>query len=94
MHFLAAHMLFDHHLAGRKRLLQDADGRPRIGLAAHEDIERGVAVFGPAMDRDMRLGENRDPRYTPVWREVVKMNVQKRGARDLHTSSERMLDVL
>jgi len=42
----------------------------------------------------MRLGENRDPRYTPVWREAVKMNVQKRGARDLHTSSERMLDVL
>ena len=39
------------------------------------------------------LGENRDPRYTTVRREVVKMNVQERCAGDLNTSFERMLDV-
>ncbi len=46
------------------------------------------------MDGDVRLGENRDARYSAIRREVVKMNVQERSARNLHTSSERMLDVL
>ena len=94
LHFLAAHMLLDHHLARRERLFQDVDGRSRIGLAAHEHIERGITVFRPAMDRDVRLGENRDTRYPTIRREVVKMNVQERRAGDLDTSSERMLDVL
>ena len=87
-------MLLDHHLAGREGLFQDLDGRSRIGLAAHEHIERGIAVFGPAMDRDMRLGEHRHPRYAPIRREVVEMDVQERRTGDLDATSQRMLDVL
>ena len=87
-------MLLDDDPARREGLPQTLDRSPRIGLAAHENIKRGEAVFGPAMDGDMRLGKNRDPRYAPVRREVVKMNVQERSARNLHTSSERLLDVL
>jgi hypothetical protein len=86
-------MLLDHDPARREGLPQDADRRPRIGRAAHENIERGEAIFGPAMDGDMRLGENRDPRYAPVRREMVKMDVQKRRTGDLNTSSQCMLDV-
>jgi hypothetical protein len=94
MHVLATQLLLDHDLAGREGLAQDLDGRSRIGSPAHEDIERGVSVFRPAMDRDVRLGKHRDPGYAPVRREVVEMNVQKRRACDLHTTSERLLDVL
>ena len=46
------------------------------------------------MNGDVGLGENRDPRYAPVRREMVKMDVQKRRTRNFHTSSERLLDVL
>jgi hypothetical protein len=68
-------MLFDHHLARRESLLQDIDSRPRIGFPAHEHVKRGVAVFGPAVDRDVRFSENRDTRNTPVRGEVVKVDM-------------------
>ena len=87
-------MLLDQHLPGRERLLEHVDRRPRIGCPAHEDVERGVAVLGPAMDRDVRFGENRDTRNTPVWGEMVKVDMQQRGAGDLDATSKRLLDVL
>ena len=87
-------MLFDQHLPRRERFLEHVDRCPRIGRPAHEDVERGVAVLGPAMDRDVRFGENRDTRHTPVRGEMVKVDMQQRGASDLDTTSKRLLDVL
>jgi len=87
-------MLFDQHLPGRERLLEHVDRRSRIGRPAHEDVERGVAVLGPAVDRDVRFGENRNPRDTSVRGEVVKVDMQQRGASDLDATSKRLLDVL
>jgi hypothetical protein len=57
-------------------------------------ISSAAKPYWPAVDGDMGLGENRDPRYAPIRREMVKMDVQKRRARDLNTSSQCMLDVL
>ena len=78
-------MFLNQHLARRKRLFEDVDGKARIGLSAHEHIERGIAVFRPAMDRDVRFGENRDTRYPAIGVEVVEVDVQKRRTRDLDT---------
>ena len=87
-------MLFDDYLPRRERLLEHLDRCSRIGRAAHEDVERGIAVLGPAVNRDVRFGENRDTRYTPVRGEVVKVDMQQRGARNLDTASKRLLDML
>ena len=87
-------MLFDQNLLGRERLLEHVDSRSRIGRPAHKDVECGIAVLGPTVDRDVRFGENRDTRYTPVRGGVVKVDMQQRGASDLDATSKRLLDVL
>jgi len=46
------------------------------------------------MDRDVRFGENRDTRNTPVRGEMVKVDMQQRGAGDLDATSKCLLDVL
>jgi hypothetical protein len=94
MHFLAAQLFLDHHLARREGLLQDVDGCLGIGLAAHEHVKGGIAIFGPAMDRDVRLGENRYARDATVRREVMEVDVQKGGTCHLYASPERVLDML
>jgi hypothetical protein len=65
-----------------------------MGLAAHEDIEGGIAVFGPAVNRDMRFGEHRHARHSTVRREVMEMDVQERRSSDLDATSKRRFDVL
>jgi hypothetical protein len=87
-------MLLDHHLARLEGLLQDIDGRSWVGVAAHEDVESGIAILGPAVDGDVRLGKNRDSGNSTVRREVMQVDVQKGGACHLHASPERVLDVL
>jgi hypothetical protein len=68
-------MLRDYHLARRKRLFQYIDGSSWIGLAAHEDIEGGVAVFGPAVDRYVRFGKHSHARHSAVRREVMQVDM-------------------
>ena len=46
------------------------------------------------MDRDVRLGKNRDARDPTIRREVMQMDVQERCARRLHALPQRLLDVV
>jgi hypothetical protein len=46
------------------------------------------------MDRDVRLGENRDPRNATIRREVMKMDVQESRTGDLDTSAQCLLDMV
>ena len=39
-------------------------------VAAHEDVDRGVAALGPGVDRDVRFGQHRDPRYAAARGEL------------------------
>ena len=90
----SAQMLAHHDVLGVERLLQHADGELGLRLAAHEDVEGCVIRLGPAVDRDMRLGQHRHPRHATIRREVMKMYVQQSSISYLHTALERMLDVL
>ena len=87
-------MLFDDHLAGRKRLFQYIDGSSRIGLAAHEHVECGITVLGPAMNRDVRLSKHGYTRHAAIWREVMQVDVQERSSSDIDAASKRRFDVL
>ena len=85
---------FHDHVTGAERLAQDVDALLRLGVSAHEDVERSVIGFRPAMDGDVTLREHSDTRHAAIGREVMQVDVQERCARHLHASLERALDVL
>jgi len=87
-------MLFDDDLAGRECLFQDIDRQPWLGIAAHEHVKRGITVFGPAMDRDMRLSQHSHTRHAAIRREVMQMDMQECRARNFNTPPQRLVDVL
>src|SRR6478752_1519468 len=51
----AAVVRFHDHVTGSERLTQDVDALLRLGVSAHEDVERSVIGFRPAMDGDVTL---------------------------------------
>jgi hypothetical protein len=87
-------VFLDHHPSGLECFLQDVDRRSRIGVAAHEHVKRGIAIFRPAMDGDMRLRQNGYARNAAVRREVVEVNMQECSPRNLHTPPKSLVDVV
>ena len=58
---------------GRAQLvLKIRGGFVRLRCAAHEDVDGGIAFFGPGMDRDMGLGQQQHSGHTAMTAELVK----------------------
>ena len=71
-------MAADDDTLGRKCALEHRYGALRLGIAAHEHIERSVVSLGPAMNADMGLGEHRYTGYPATWFEMMEMDVEQR----------------
>src|SRR3546814_2425469 len=65
----------------------------RLGRAAHEDVERGIAGFRPGVDRDVRLRQHRHAGNTVVRREMMQVDVQQRRLGRLDAFAQSVLDV-
>lgn len=71
------------------------DDERSIGIrawATDEDIQRSQLLFGPGMDRDVRLREQRDPRHALTGSEMMKPNLEQRHSRCLSSFPQRCLD--
>lgn len=75
----AAVKLADVDGVGLERRLQDRDGGVGRGGAAHEDIKRRKADFGPSVTRDMGFRQDRHGGDT-LGGEAVGMDVKEGGA--------------
>ena len=93
-HGAGTQVLLDHRLGGLESRLQDVDGGVRLGVAAHEDIERGIAGLGPAVDADVAFRQHRHPGNAAVRREVMQVDMQQRCTRHLNAAFQRLFDVL
>src|SRR5579863_3463070 len=76
---LPAQMLAHRDLLRTEGLAQYRDAGVRRGLSAHEDIERGIAVFRPGMDGDVAFGQHRHARNPAIRLEVMQVDMQQRG---------------
>ena len=86
--------MLSHTNVGRlERFAQNLDRIVRLGLAAHEDVERGIVGFRPAMDRDVAFRQHRHARHAAIGREMVEVDVEKRRLRHLDATAERRLDM-
>jgi len=75
-------MFRDLHARGLECILQAIDRGLRIGLAAADkDIDRGVFVFRPCVDADMRLSQQHDTGYAEAISKVVNVGLQNGRAR-------------
>src|SRR5579864_6284013 len=90
----AALVFADDDAAGIERRLEDTERFSRLRVAAHENIERRVALFGPGMDADVTLREHGDAGDAAAFGEGVQMNMQKRRARRLHRVDQRSFDAV
>src|SRR6185312_11823982 len=91
---LAAQMLAYRDLLRAEGLAQNRHASIRIGLAAHEDVECGIAVFRPCMDGDVALGQHRHAGHAAVRLKVMQMDMQQRGAGHFYATPQRRLDVV
>src|SRR5712692_8466043 len=85
---LPAQKLADRDVLRREGIPQHRYARIRVGLAAHEHVEGGVAVLGPSVDGNVALGQDRDPRHPAVRLEVMQVDVQERRGRRIHRPPE------
>src|SRR3546814_7136469 len=85
-------MLRDHHLRRAEARAQNLDRAMRLGRAAHEDVERGIAGFRPGVDRDVRLRQHRHAGNTVVRREMMQVDVQQRRLGRLDAFAQSVLD--
>lgn len=60
-------------------------------FAASEDVDRGVAVLGPDVDREMRFADDDHPGNAP-GRELMKHRVDNRCARHVRCVGHRCSD--
>jgi hypothetical protein len=75
-------------------LFDDFDRRVRIGVAAHEGVERHVARLRPAANADMAFSEHRHARNATVLGKSVQMRVKRVRARHIHAPPQRLFDEL
>ena len=61
-------------------------------LTAEEQVDRRIAMFGPAMDADVRFGEQRDCGNPLAGAEAVQPEVDQRRARSGHGVAQHALD--
>ena len=86
-------MLLDGDPFRRERLAQDFDRGVRVGFTAHEYVQSGIAAFRPGVDRDMRLGQDRNTRDAAIRGEVVQVDVQKRRVCGINRITQRRFDM-
>src|ERR1700735_3349519 len=89
---LAAQQFIHADALCRKGLAQHRDAFIRIGRAAHENVERGIAGLRPSMDGDMALRQHRDA-GDATRLEVVQVDMQKRRACCFDTATQRRFDM-
>jgi hypothetical protein len=78
-------MLTEHDALWIERSLQDSERLSWLGIPAHEDIECGIAMLGPRMNRDVTLGQNRNARNSTSWSKNMKVDMKKRCSGGLHS---------
>ena len=88
------HVLFNCDAVRREGVAQNLDGRMRVGLATHEDVQRRIAAFRPCVDRDMRFRQYRNTRDAAVGRKVMQVNVQQRCPGTVDGFAKRHLNML
>jgi hypothetical protein len=79
---------------GLERLPNDFDGEMGLGPAAHEDIQRRIPVFRPAMNADVRLSKHGNAGNAPIGGKVMHVDMQEGRSRHVDTFPEGILDVL
>ncbi len=88
----AALVLTEHNALWCKSLLQHRERFTGVGIAAHEDIERGITAFGPCMNADVAFGQYSDAAYAPAGRKGMQVNVQERRSCCFHCINHCLLD--
>ncbi len=63
---------------GPERLAQNRDAVLRLRVAAHENVQRGIIVFGPRVDRNVAFGQHGDPGDAEILVEMMQVDVQQR----------------
>src|SRR6185503_13164008 len=76
----AALVFADDHATGLERPLENRKRFLRVGISAHEDIERRITALRPCMHADMTLRQHRNAGNSAALSEGMQMNVQKRCA--------------
>ena len=87
-------MFANHHAAGLERLLEDIQGLAGFSIAAHEHVERGIALFRPGVDRDMAFGQHRDAGNAAAVFELVQVDMKQGRARRRHRVNQGGFDAL
>ena len=65
----------------------------RLGIAAHEDVDRDVGAFRPGLDGDMAFREHGHAGDTSIRREAMEVDIDERRAGRLHGAAQRRLDL-
>src|SRR6185437_6034854 len=90
----AALVLAEHNALWCKSLLQHQVRLTGIGVAAHEDVERGVTAFGPCMNADVAFGQYSDAAYAPAGRKGMQVDMEERRPCRFHCIDHCLLDAI
>ena len=90
----AALVFAQHDALWAKSLRQYLKRLAGLGIAAHENIEGGIAAFGPRMDADVAFGQNRHATNATMRREHMQMDVQQRCPCGLHGIDQRLMNTI
>src|SRR5258708_33482618 len=88
----AALVLTEHNVFWCKSLLQHRERFAGFGIAAHEDIERGITAFGPCMNADVAFGQYSDAADAPTGRKGMQVEVEERRSCRFHCIDHCLLD--
>ena len=87
-------MFADHDAAGIESALENVERLAGLGIAAHEHVERRIALFRPGVDGDMAFRQNRHAGDPAAFFEGVQMDMQKGRFRFLHRVDQRRFDAV
>lgn len=85
---LATELLLNSNASGFEAGLENINGVVGLGLAAGEDVECGILVLGPGVNRDVGLSEDSNTRDTSVRGEVVEVHVEEGGLGEISVRLE------
>src|SRR3954470_20969005 len=88
----AALVLADDHALGPERPLEYRERLLRLGVAAHEDVERRIAALRPCVHADVTLRQHGHAGNPAAFGEGMQMNVQQSCARGIHRVDQRLFD--
>ena len=90
----AALVLTEHNALWCESLLQHRERLAGIGIAAHEDIERGITAFGPCVNADVAFGQYSDAAYAPTRRKGMQVDVEESCPRRFHCIDHCLLNAI